>query len=83
MEQNKTPKVLGIDIETFSSVDLPKCGVYRYVEAPDFEILLFAYAFDDEEVQMVDMACGERLPQAVLDAIDDPDIIKAAWNAQY
>lgn len=83
MEQNKKPKVLGIDIETFSSVDLPKCGVYRYVEAPDYEILLFAYAFDDEEVQMVDMAFGERLPQAVLDAIDDPDIIKAAWNAQF
>lgn len=79
----KKPRILGIDIETFSSVDLPKCGVYRYVEAPDFEILLFAYAFDDEEVQMVDMACGEQLPKEVLSAIDDPDIIKAAWNAQF
>lgn len=77
------PRILGIDIETFSSADLPKCGVYRYVEAPDFEILLFAYAFDDEEVQMVDMACGEQLPKEVLSAIDDPDIIKAAWNAQF
>lgn len=76
-------RVLGIDIETYSSADLPKCGVYRYVEAPDFEILLFAYAFDDEEVKIVDMACGETLPEEVLTAIDDPDVIKAAWNAQF
>lgn len=82
--ENRPPiKVLSIDIETFSSVDLTKSGVYRYVEAPDFEILLFAYAFDDEEVQMVDMVCGEQLPREVLAAIDDPDIIKAAWNAQF
>lgn len=80
---SKKPEVLGIDIETFSSVDLPKCGVYRYVEAPDFEILLFAYAFDDEEPQVVDMACGETIPQEVLEAMADPDIIKAAWNAQF
>lgn len=80
---SKKPEVLGIDIETFSSVDLPKCGVYRYVEAPDFEILLFAYAFDDEEPQIVDMACGETIPEEVLEAVADPDIIKAAWNAQF
>lgn len=78
-----TPRVLGIDIETFSSVDLPKCGVYRYVESPDFEILLFAYAFDDEEVGFIDMACGEMLPKKVLDALEDGSIIKAAWNAQF
>lgn len=77
------PKVLGIDIETFSSVDLAKCGVYRYVEAPDFEILLFAYAFDDEEPGIVDMACGEKIPSEVLAALDDAEIIKAAWNAQF
>ena len=77
------PKVLGIDIETYSSEDLSKCGVYRYVEAPDFEILLFAYAFDDEEVEIVDMACGEKLPEEVLSAIDDTEIIKVAWNAQF
>ena len=76
------PKVLGIDIETFSDVDITKCGVYKYVEG-DFHILLFAYAFDDEEVKIVDMACGESIPQEVLDAVDDPDIIKAAWNAQF
>lgn len=76
------PKILGIDIETYSDVDLPKCGAYRYVEG-DFHILLFAYAFDDEEVQCVDLACGEELPPEVLAALEDPDIKKAAWNAQF
>lgn len=71
-----------IDIETYSDVDLSKCGVYKYVEG-DFHILLFAYAFDDEEVKIVDLACGEELPQEVLDAIDDPNVIKWAWNAQF
>ena len=70
------------DIETFSDVDLGKCSVYKYVEG-DFHILLFAYAFDDEEVKIVDMASGEQLPQEVLEAIDDPNIIKWAWNAQF
>ena len=73
---------LSIDIETYSDVDLSKCGVYKYVEG-DFHILLFAYAFDEEEVKIVDMACGEELPQEVLDAIDDPNVIKWAWNAQF
>ena len=73
---------LSIDIETYSDVDLSKCGVYKYVEG-DFHILLFAYAFDDEEVKIVDLACGEELPQEVLDAIDDPNAIKWAWNAQF
>lgn len=83
--QNRPPmqSVLSIDLETFSSVDLPKCGVYRYVESPDFQILLFAYAFDDEEVQMIDMACGESLSPEVLEALEDGSIIKAAWNAQF
>ena len=70
------------DIETYSDVDLPKCGVYKYIEG-DFHILLFAYAFDDEDVKIVDLACGEELPQEVLDAIDDPNVIKWAWNAQF
>lgn len=73
---------LSIDIETYSDVDPPKCGVYKYVEG-DFHILLFAYAFDDEDVKIVDLACGEELPQEVLDAIDDPNVIKWAWNAQF
>lgn len=73
---------LSIDIETYSDVDLSKCGVYKYVEG-DFHILLFAYAFDDEDVKIVDLACGEELPQEVLDAIDDSNVIKWAWNAQF
>lgn len=73
---------LSIDIETYSDVDLSKCGVYKYVEG-DFHILLFAYAFDDEDVKIVDLACGEELPQEVLDVIDDPNVIKWAWNAQF
>lgn len=75
-------KRLQIDIETYSDVDLVTCGVYRYVES-DFHILLFAYAFDDDEVRCVDLACGEQLPQEVVDAIHDSSIIKAAWNAQF
>ena len=78
----KQKRVLSIDLETFSDVDLSTSGVYRYVEG-DFHILLFAYAFDDEDVQIVDLACGEELPQAVTDAIFDDNIIKAAWNAQF
>ena len=50
--------IMGIDIETYSSAPLPKCGVYRYVDAPDFEVLLFSYAFDDEPIVTVDLACG-------------------------
>lgn len=75
-------RVLSIDLETYSDVDLPNCGVYRYVEG-DFHILLFAYAFDDEETRCVDMACGEQLPAEVVDAIHNENIIKSAWNAQF
>ena len=73
---------MSLDIETYSDVDLKNCGVFRYVEG-DFHILLFAYAFDDDEVKIVDMACGEELPEEVVDAIFDDSIIKAAWNAQF
>lgn len=75
--------ILGIDIETYSSVPLPKCGVYRYVDAPDFEILLLSYAFDDGPVVTIDLACGEMLPVEVTAALDDPTVIKAAYNAQF
>ncbi len=75
--------ILGIDIETYSEVDLPKCGVYAYAEHPSFEILLFAYAFDDEETQVVDLKGGERLPPRVLDALTDPAITKTAFNAAF
>lgn len=72
-----------MDIETFSEVDLTKCGVYAYTDHPSFEILLFAYAFDDEPTQIVDLACGESLPPRVLDALTDPTVIKTAFNAAF
>ena len=77
------PALMGIDIETYSSAPLPKCGVYRYCDAPDFEILLFSYAFDDEPVQTIDLARGEPLPKEVISALEDPSIIKVAYNAQF
>ena len=77
------PVLMGIDIETYSSAPLPKCGVYRYCDAPDFEILLFSYAFDDEPVQTIDLASGETLPPEVISALEDPGIIKVAYNAQF
>ena len=77
------PGLMGIDIETYSSAPLPRCGVYRYCDAPDFEILLFSYAFDDEPVQTIDLARGETLPKEVISALEDPDIIKVAYNAQF
>ena len=78
----ESKRILSIDLETYSDVELKTCGLYRYVEG-DFHILLFAYAFDDEPVQIVDLASGEKLPQDVIDAIFDDNIIKAAWNAQF
>ena len=77
------PGLMGIDIETYSSAPLPKCGVYRYCDAPDFGILLFSYAFDDEPVQTIDLASGETLPKEVISALEDTDIIKTAYNAQF
>ena len=77
------PALMGIDIETYSSAPLPKCGVYRYCDAPDFEILLFSYAFDDEPVQTIDLASSETLPKEVISALEDPNIIKVAYNAQF
>lgn len=76
-------KELGIDIETYSSHDLPKCGVYKYVEAPDFAILLFAYSVDNGPAVCVDFAQGEELPDEILHALTDPDVIKTAWNATF
>ena len=75
-------KVLAIDIETFCKVSLPDVGAYRYADDPSFEILLFAYAFDDEEVQIIDLAQGEKIPQQVIDAIFDPSVSKQL-NAQF
>jgi len=76
-------RTLSIDIETYSSVDLAKSGVYRYAEAPDFEILLFGYSVDAGPVQVVDLACGEAIPQEIQNAILDSKVIKWAFNAQF
>ena len=76
-------RVLHLDIETYSSAALPKCGVYRYCDAPDFEILLLSYAFDDAPVVTVDMACGESLPDEFLHALEDPTVLKIAHNAAF
>lgn len=75
--------VLRIDVETYSSVDLIKCGVHRYVEAPDFEILLFAYAWDNDPVEVVDLTAFEDLPTDVYEALTDPNVIKTAFNAAF
>ena len=74
---------LGIDIETYSSNDLVNCGVYKYVEAPDFTILLFAYSVDGGPVVCVDFAMGEKLPDDVFAALTAPDVIKTAFNAAF
>lgn len=74
---------LGIDIETYSSRDLTECGVYRYSEAPDFAVLLFAYSVDNGPVQCVDFARGERMPDEIFRALDDPEVTKTAWNAVF
>lgn len=76
-------KHLSIDIETYSSADLAKCGVYKYAEAEDFEILLFGYAVDHGEVQVVDLAQGETLPEEILDALIDDSVTKWAYNASF
>jgi len=76
-------KSLSIDIETFSSVNLGKSGVYRYVEAPDFEILLFGYSVDGGAVQVIDLACGEKIPGNVITALTDETVTKWAFNANF
>ena len=75
--------ILQIDLETYSSTDLIKCGVYRYVEAPDFEILLFGFAYDDEPVQVIDLTTFEDLPDQVLNDLTNPLVTKAAYNANF
>lgn len=74
---------LSIDLETYSSVDLKKSGVYPYAESPDFEILLFAYSVNEGEVQVVDIACGEEVPAAILAALTDDSVTKWAYNCQF
>ncbi len=76
-------KNLEIDIETYSSVSLQKCGVYKYAEADDFEILLFGYSVDGGKVDVIDLASGEEIPADILKALTDDTVIKWAFNAQF
>lgn len=76
-------KRLSIDLETYSSVDLGKSGVYKYAESEDFEILLFAYTIDDGEVKVIDLASGEIIPEEILSALSDKSIEKWAFNANF
>ena len=76
-------KKLSIDLETYSSVDLGKSGVYKYAESEDFEILLFAYSIDDGEVKVIDLASGEIIPEEILSALSDESIEKWAFNANF
>lgn len=74
---------LSLDLETFSDVDLGKCGVYKYSESPAFEIILFGYSVDGGPVQVVDLACGEQIPDDILDALTDDTVLKWAFNANF
>lgn len=76
-------KALHLDLETYSSTDLSKCGVYKYVQAQDFEILLFGYSIDDGDVRVIDLAQGERIPNDIIKALSDENIIKWAYNANF
>lgn len=82
-ERNPKMKTISIDIETFSSVDLAKSGVYRYAESPDFEVLLFGYSVDGGAVSVVDLASGEKIPPHILSALEDETVIKCAFNANF
>ena len=76
-------KSLHLDLETYSSTDLSKCGVYKYVQAKDFEILLFGYSIDDGDVHVIDLAQGEKIPIDIIKALSDENIIKWAYNANF
>lgn len=76
-------QTLSIDLETYSDQSLAKTGVYRYVESPDFEILLFAYSVDGGPVQQIDLACGEKIPSEILCALEDDKVTKWAFNANF
>lgn len=76
-------QTLSIDLETYSDQPLAKTGVYRYVESPNFEILLFAYSVDGGSVQQIDLACGEKIPPAILAALEDDKVTKWAFNANF
>lgn len=75
--------ILRIDLETYSSVDLKKCGVHKYVESDDFEIMLFGFKYGDGQVALYDLKNGDELPDHIMDALTDPTVIKTAYNAAF
>ncbi len=76
-------RCISIDIESYSDVDLSKCGVYKYSSSPNFEILLFGYSVDGGDVRVIDVACGEEIPAEILAALSDESVIKWAFNAMF
>ena len=76
-------RTLSIDIETYSDVDIGACGAYKYVDSPNFEILLFAYSFDFEPAKVIDLMDYEEIPEEVVDALFDPEVVKRAYNAPF
>lgn len=76
-------KHLSIDIETRSSVDIAKAGAYKYAQSPDFQILLFAYQFGEDPVEIIDFTDGETLPKELVSALKNPKVIKHAYNAAF
>jgi len=76
-------KILSIDIETFSDVDLRKCGVYRYTDSPKFDILLLSYSIDEGSVELIDLTSGEEIPEKIIEAVLSSNVIKTAFNANF
>ena len=76
-------ELMAIDIETYSDISLPDCGVHRYVASEQFEILLFAYSIDEGEIRVIDLASGEEMPEEVMDLLMDDSVIKTAFNAAF
>ena len=75
--------MISCDIETYSGVDLGKAGTYRYAFHPDFKVLLFGYSIDGSPVKVVDLACGEHIPENIIDALLDDRVIKSSFNAMF
>ena len=76
-------RTLHIDLETYSDIDITKAGLYRYVQSPAFEIMLFAYSYDYEPVRIIDLAAGEQIPTEIVRDLNDPDVKKTAYNAAF
>lgn len=76
-------KELSIDLETYSDIDIQKCGTYKYAESDNFEILLFGVSVDESPVKVYDLACGDTVPEEILAALSDENVTKWAFNAAF